>query len=172
MSTNLQFIKSLTPDGSSSSLSVTNCFSAQYDTYAVTYHITTDSGSPKDVSLRLISSADAIITNTNYAYAYHDMGTSGLTENRNVDQSSFTGILNATDFPPEGASGIFYVYKPFESHYTSITAQSANRHNGSTNGYKGIGVLKETTSITGINIFVSSTNPTNESNISVYGVLS
>ena len=170
---NLQFIKSLTPGGSSSSLSVTNCFSAKYDTYAVTYHITTDSGSPKDVSLRLISSADAIITNTNYDYAYYDMGTSGLTENRAVDQNGFTGILNATDFPPEGASGIFYLYKPFSSsHNTHLIAQSANRHNGSTNGYKGIGILKETTSITGLNIFLSSTNPTNESNISVYGVLS
>lgn len=168
---NLQFIKSLTPDGSSSSLSVTNCFSAQYDIYAVTYHITTDSGSPKDVSLRLINASDTIVTNTNYNYAYYDMGTSGLTEVQAQGADKFSGLLNATDFPPEGASGIFYVYNPFSSSlYTFINAQSANRHNGSTNGYKGIAVLKETTSITGINIFLSSTNPTNESNISVYGV--
>ena len=169
---NLQFIKSLTPDGSSSSLSVTNCFSAHYDTYAVTYHITTDSGSPKDIDLRLISSADAIISNANYNYAYYDMGTSGLTEVQAQGADKFSGLLNATDFPPEGATGIFYVYNPFSSSlHTFVNAQSANRHNGSTNGYKGIGVLKETTSITGINIFLSSTNPTNESNISVYGVL-
>ncbi len=50
MATALQFIKSLTPDGSSSSLSITDVFSAEYDVYVVTYTITTDSGSPKDVN--------------------------------------------------------------------------------------------------------------------------
>ena len=49
-------IKSLTPDGSSSSLSITDVFSAEYDVYFVTYFITTDSGSPKDVHLRFINS--------------------------------------------------------------------------------------------------------------------
>jgi len=171
MSTNLQFIKSLTPDGSSSSLSITDVFSANYNVYAVSYHLTTDSGSPKDTDLRLINSSGTIVSDSNYDYAYLINGTGSSTETKDTDQDKITAMLGPTDFPPEGNAGIFYVYNPFSSSsYTFITSQSANRHNGQTNGWKGIAVLKATTSITGVNIFLSSTNPTNESYIRVYGV--
>ena len=43
-------------------------------------------------------------------------------------------------------------------------------HHGTRAGWKGIAVLKEATSITGLNMFLTSTNPTNESYINVYGV--
>ena len=171
MSTNLQFIKSLTPDGSSSSLSITDVFSAQYDVYAVTYHLTTDSGSPKDTDLRLINSSGTIVSDSDYDYAYLHNGTGSATETRATGQDKITAMLGPTDFPPEGNAGVFYVYNPFSSSsYTFIASQSANRHNGATSGWKGIAVLKATTSITGLNMFLSSTNPTNESNITVYGV--
>ena len=172
MSTNLQFIKNLTPTGSSSSLSVTDVFSAQYDVYLVTYNITTDSGSPKDVHLRLINSSDTIVTNANYDFAYLQMNTSGsFTETGLINQDKVTGMLGATDFPPEGVAGKFEVYNPFSSSsYTFISQQASNSHNGARAGWKGIAVLKETTSITGLNMFLSSTNPTNESYINVYGV--
>tara|TARA_R100001460_G_scaffold13171_1_gene29892 strand:- start:22 stop:543 length:522 start_codon:yes stop_codon:yes gene_type:complete len=172
MATNLQFIKNLTPTGSSSSLSVTDVFSAQYDVYAVTYHLTTDSGSPKDTHLRFINSSDTIVTNSNYDYAYRIMNTgSSFSDSKATGQDKITGMFAPTDFPPEGNAGIFYVYNPFSSSsYTFVTLQSANSHNGTSAGWKGIAVLKETTSITGLNMFLSSTNPTNESYINVYGV--
>jgi hypothetical protein len=172
MATNLQFIKNLTPTGSSSSLSITDVFSAQYDVYVVTYTITTDSGSPKDVHLRLINSSDTIVTNANYDYAYQQMNNAGsFTETRATGQDKITGMLGATDFPPEGTAGKFEIYNPFSSSsYTFISQQASNRHNGAEAGWKGIAVLKETTSITGLNMFLSSTNPTNESYINVYGV--
>jgi len=172
MATNLQFIKSFTPDGSASSLSITNVFSAQYNVYVVTYSLTTDSGSPKDVHLRLINSSDTIVTNSNYDYAYQQMNTGGtFTDTKNTGQDHVTGMLGATDFPPEGVTGKFEVYNPFSSStYTFISQQASNSHNGSRAGWKGIAALKETTSITGLNIFLSSTNPVADSNISVYGV--
>jgi len=171
MATNLEFIKNLTPTGSSSSLSVTDVFSAEYDVYAVTYHLTTDSGSPKDTHLRFINSSDTIVTNSNYDYAYLQMlVASSFTENRATGQDKITSMLAPTDFSPEGNVGTFYVYNPFSSSYTFIASQSANSHNGTRAGWKGIAVLKETTSITGLNMFLSSTNPTNESYINVYGV--
>ena len=172
MATNLEFIKSLTPTGSSSSLSITNVFSAQYDVYAVTYHLTTDSSSPKDTHLRFINSSDTIVTNTNYDYAYLVLNTgSAFTETNDTGQDKITGMLGATDLPPEGNAGTFYVHNPFSSSsYTFVASQSSNSHNGARAGWKGIAVLKETTSITGLNMFLSSTNPTSASNISVYGV--
>ena len=172
MAGSLEFIKNLTPTGSSSSLSVTDVFSADYDVYAVTYHLTTDSGSPKDTHLRFINSSDTIVTNSNYDYAYLILNTGGaFTETRATGQDKITGMLAPTDFPPEGNAGIFYVYNPFSSSsYTFVASQSANSHNGTRAGWKGIAVLKETTSITGLNMFLTSTNPTNESYINVYGV--
>ena len=172
MATNLQFIKSLTPTGSSSSLSITDVFSAKYDVYFVTYFITTDSSSPKDVQLRFINSSDTIVTNSNYDFAYQQMNVAGsITDTGNTGQDKATGLLGSTDLPPEGVSGKFEVYNPFSSSdYTFVTQQASNSHNGARAGWKGITVLKETTSITGLNIFLSSTNPTSASNISVYGV--
>lgn len=171
MATNLEFIKSLTPDGSSSSLSITNVFSAKYTNYVVTYQTVTDSGSPKDTDLRLINSSDAIVTNSNYDYTYQYMSTgSGHTSQRNSGQDKWTGILGATDFPPEGNTGKIQVVNPFAASWTYITYQVMQSHNGTNASHKGIGVLKEATSITGLNIFLSSTNFTAGSNIAVYGV--
>ena len=172
MATNLEFIKSLTPNGSSSSLSITDVFSAEYNVYFVTYFITSDSGSPKDVHLRFINSSDTIVTNSNYDYAYAQMNSGGsFTDTGAVNQDKVTGMLGATDFAPEGASGKFEVYSPFSSSdFTFVTQQAANSHNNTRAGWKGIAVLTETTSITGLNIFLSSTNPTDASNITVYGV--
>tara|TARA_R110002012_G_scaffold319751_2_gene541234 strand:- start:490 stop:1011 length:522 start_codon:yes stop_codon:yes gene_type:complete len=172
MATNLQFIKSVTPDGSSSSISITNVFSAQYDVYVITYTITTDSGSPKDVHLRLINSSDTIITNSTYDFAYQQMNTAGsFTDTRLTGQDKITGMLGATDFPPEGVAGNLKIYNPFlSSSYTFISQQASNSHNGTRAGWRGISQLAETTSCTGLNIFLSSTNPVADSNISVYGV--
>ena len=172
MATNLEFIKSLTPDGSSSSLSITNVFSAKYTNYVVTYQTVTDSGSPKDTDLRLINSSDAIITNSNYDYAFQLLNTgSGFGEYKNTGQAQWTEILGYTDYPPEGAAGTFQVYNPFSSStYTFMTGQYFTRWNGANAGGKTIGVLKETTSCTGLNIYLSSTNPVSDRYISVYGV--
>ena len=168
----LRLINETEVTSSVSSVDVTDVFSAQYDVYAVTYHLTTDSGSPKDTHLRFINSSDTIVTNSNYDYAYLQMTVaSSFTENRATGQDKITAMLAPTDFPPEGNVGVFYIYNPFSSSsYTFVTSQSANSHNTTRAGWKGIAVLKETTSITGLNMFLTSTNPTNESFINVYGV--
>jgi hypothetical protein len=168
----LEYITSVTPDGSSSSISVTDVFSADYDIYQVTYNFTTDSSSPKDTHLRFINSSDSIVTNSNYDYAYLLMKMfTGFSETQGTGQDKITGMLGATDLPPEGNAGNFKVFNPFSSSlYTLVSSQSANVHNGEEAGWKGVAVLKETTSITGFNMFLTSTNPTNASKINVYGV--
>ena len=171
MSTNLQFIKSVTPTGASSSISITDVFSADYDVYVVNYSWVTDSTSPKDLDFRFINSSDTIVSNSNYDYAYLLMYVaSTYTENRAENQDKISAMLSAVDYPPEGNAGTFTVYNPFATSYTYLTSQSANSWNGTRAGWRGIAILKEETSITGFNMFISSTNPTSESNISVYGV--
>ena len=52
---------------------------------------------------------------------------------------------------------MFYIFNPFSSFsYTFLTGQAVNFNNG--NGattYKGIGVLKQTASMTGVNFVIS-----------------
>jgi hypothetical protein len=171
MATNLQFIKSVNPTGASSSISVTDVFSASYDVYVVNYNWVTDSGSPKDTDLRFINSSDTIVTNSNYDYAYLQMYVATtFSEVKNTGQDKITAMLSAVDYPPEGNAGTFTVYDPFATSYTFLTSQSSNSWNGTRASWKGIAVLKEETSITGFNMFLSSTNPVLGSNISVYGV--
>mgnify|MGYP003124503584 CR=1 FL=1 len=171
MATNLQFIKSVTPTGASSSISITDVFSASYNVYVVNYNWVTDSGSPKDLDLRFINSSDTIVTNSNYDYAYLQMYVaSSFSEVKAENQDKITAMLSAVDYPPEGNAGTFTVYNPFATSYTFLTSQSSNSWNGTRASWKGIAVLKEETSITGFNMFISSTNPTSDSNISVYGV--
>jgi len=172
MATNLEFISSVTPDGTSSSLSVTNCFSANYDVYVVNYNISTDSSSPKNVNLRLINSSDAIISNSNYDYAFLLMYTGASFGNySNENQAQWTEILGYTDLPPEGANGTFHIYNPFSSSsYSHMSAETISAWNGSRAGTRAIGTLTETTSCTGFNIYLSSTNMTSVSKVSVYGV--
>ena len=172
MATNLEFIKSVTPDGTSSSLSVTNCFSANYDAYVVNYNISTDSSSPKNVNLRLINSSDAIISNSNYDYAFLLMTTGGSFGNySNENQAQWTEILGYIDYPPEGAAGTLTVYNPFSSSsYSHMSAETISGWNGSRAASRAIGTLTETTSCTGLNIYLSSTNMTSVSKVSVYGV--
>jgi len=173
MAGSLELIKSETLSGSVANVSVTDVFSDKYDVYKITMNnFSTASSTATETILRFINSSDTIVTNSNYDYAYLQMlVASSFTENRDTGQDKITAMLAPTDFPPEGNVGIFYVFNPFSSSsYTFVTSRSANSHNGTRAGWKGIAVLKETTSITGLNIFLSSTNPTNESYINVYGV--
>ena len=172
MATNLEFIKSVSGASSSSSLSITNVFSAQYEVYVITYKCVTDTSSPKGVNLRLINSSDTIITNSNYDYASLQMYThTSFTEYKNTNQTSFSAMLHYADLPPEGAYGKFELYNPFSSSsYTFMTQQGGGSHNGEEAGYKGIGVLTETTSCTGFNVSLSSTELDVGTEFNVYGV--
>ncbi len=171
MATNLQFIKSVSGASSSSSLSITNVFSAQYEVYVITYKCVSDTSSPKGVNLRLINSSDTIITNSNYDYASLQMYThTSFTEYKNTNQTSFSAMLHYADLAPEGAYGKFELYNPFTSSYTFMTQQGGGAHNGEEAGYKGIGVLTETTSCTGFNVFLSSTELDVGTEFNVYGV--
>ena len=172
MATKLEFIKSVSGASSSSSLSITDVFSTEYDVYFITYKCVTDTSSPKGVNLRLINSSGSIITNSNYDYGALQMNThTTYTEYQNTNQTSFTAMLHYADLPPEGAYGKFELFNPFSSStYTFMTQQGFGAHNGIEASYKGIGVLTETTSCTGFNVSLTSTDLDVGTKFSVYGV--
>ena len=72
----------------------------------------------------------------------------------------------------EGVGIVSYIYNPFSSSsYTFTKWQSSYSFGSGKGGTKGMGVLKLTSSITGVQIYaVSQTRPFDSGKISVYGV--
>jgi hypothetical protein len=168
MSTNLQFIKSAS--GSSvSSLSITDCFSDQYDVYNVNL-VMEGSSTNKDIRLQYIYSGGTD-TSANYVTAGLFIGSyTGFIELRYSGQSSHL----VTGYNYDGGTGINYtIFNPNDSSsYTFLKSQSSGAYNSSgvkLVGTKAIGVHQVTQANTGINI-VPSTSTLEDIKVSVYGV--
>ena len=166
MAGNLKFIKSRS--GSSvGSLSITNCFSADYDVYKVIGRDFNPS-SAFNLELRYINSSDSVIETSTYDRAFLNLTSyQSFTESETPDASSMIAVgTNETN----GNGFIFEIYNPFSSSsYTFNTYQASTDHSSGGRGYKGINVETSTTSITGLHFFVSS-GTFNINNISIYGV--
>jgi hypothetical protein len=168
MSTNLQFIKSASGN-SVSSLSITDCFSDQYDVYNVNL-IMDGSTTNKDIRLQYIYSGGTD-TSANYVTASLFQGSyTGFIELRYSGQSSHL----VTGYNYDGGTGINYtIFNPNDnSSYTFLKSQSSGAYNSSgvkLVGTKAIGVHQVTQANTGINI-VPSTSTLENIKVSVYGV--
>jgi hypothetical protein len=166
MATNLEFIKSASGT-SVSSLSVTDCFSADYDVYQVTVTKLQTSTSA-NIDVRFIDESGVVSTSTYDEAILILLSNTGFSEIRSTGVTSIGGISFGNG-STVGASINMTVFNPNDSSsYTFLTDQS-NAWTGVLQGYKGIGVEKTAQTITGINFFPSSGTLT-EMEISVYGV--
>ena len=166
MSTNLQFIKSASGSGVSS-LSVTDCFSSQYEVYQVTVTKLQTSTSA-NIDVRFVNSGGVVSTSTYDEAILVLFSNTTFTEIRSTGVTSIGGISFGNG-ATTGASINMTVFNPNDSSsYTFLTDQS-NAWTGVLQGYKGIGVEKTAQTITGINFFPS-TGTLTEMEIAVYGV--
>ena len=148
---NLRLINETTAS-SVSSLTVDNIFSADFDIYKMT--IDNDNAGSNVMKMRLVNSSGSIISSANYDYANLQLNASAtFGEDKNTNMTEYRGLYEAL----EGNSAVVYFFNPFSSSsYTFRLHQAQSFY--TTNyprGGKGIGVLKQTSSITGINIFQS-----------------
>ena len=145
----------ITPDVTN--ISITNVFSADFDIYKITTNnLSATSGSLFGWNqLRFINSSGAIITSANYDTAQlqlsDDIGTQELKITNQTYLQYFINYSNTTG----GEGGTFYIFNPYSSSsYTFATKQVSEWGNsGRYEHYKGIGVLKNTSSCTGFNIY-------------------
>ena len=165
MAGSLEFVKSAS--GSTvSSLSVTDCFSADYDIYQVTI-TTLQTSTAANIDVRFIDTGGVVSTSTYDEAILILPSNTGFSEIRNTGQTSIGGVSYGGG-ASTGASINMMVFNPNDSSsYTFLTDQS-NAWTGVLQAYKGIGVEKTTQTITGINFFPSSGTITME--ILVYGV--
>tara|TARA_R100001594_G_scaffold74838_1_gene109575 strand:+ start:230 stop:760 length:531 start_codon:yes stop_codon:yes gene_type:complete len=175
MSTNLQFIKSATISSGSSTLNITNVFSADYDVYKiVSYGISTVGTLQTDPDLRFINSSDSVVGDNDYDYAHLIMRTdASFTEQRNTNEDEFYRFFGeSVDQGVETNAQVTYIYNPFSSSsYTFAIYQSMVASAGLKIGMKGIGVLKQTTSMTGFQVKDNTgSRPFAGGEFAVYGV--
>ena len=80
MAGNLEFIKSATSSSNADTMSITDCFTADYDVYKVVYVFEDDGGVANNTFVRFLDSSNAAINSTfTYNYAARNLnGGSGV----------------------------------------------------------------------------------------------
>lgn len=169
MATNLQFIKSASGSGVSS-LSVTDCFSANYDVYEVIATFDKSTTLSNWSSLRFINSGGVVSTSS---YDYASLTLLSYASYPEEKATSSTGIsrVNFLHTSLVGGDTKFTIYNPFDSSsYTSTNFQNVSSTSTNMFGGKVIGVYKVAEQITGLNIVGDSAYTFDNIKVSIYGV--
>ena len=152
---NLRLINETTVTSGVTSVSATDVFSSDFDIYKITlegfYASTIDY-----FYLRLINSSGSVIATT-YDVASLEMKSGGAFNERRG--TNFTAMFPSTNFLPnseaENYNGVFYITNPYDSlSYSFMLGQSSQAEYSEMYGNKYIGVLKQTSSITGFQLSV------------------
>ncbi len=78
--------------------------------------------------------------------------------------------MGYSDFTPEASGFVIDIFNPFSnSYYTAMIVQSGVAVSAAYYGQKGVAILTELNSITGLQVIASS-NPLDSGNLKVYGV--
>jgi len=175
MAGNLELINKTTVTSSLSNVNVTNVFSANYDVYKiVSSGFSTASTTATESYLRYINSSGSVISaDYDFASLYMPADT-GFSEIRTDNTGDSTKIHYASGNPdqaPDVAGCVLYIFNPFSSSsYTFNTGQQSSHYsNPRFLTSKGIGVLKQTTSITGFQFMFPSSN-VSSGTLVTYGV--
>ena len=170
MAGSLEFIKSAT--GSDvASVSVTDCFNANYDVYMVSiskfdYISTSNAG-----GMRFIDSGGSVISDSEYDHADLQLRSyASFQELRSTGGTSMLVGIDSAGGNLEYTTGFTaLIYNPFnDSSFTFTNFQTSSATSGDAIGYKGIGVHKSAEQITGVNFFNRGTGNISAT-INVYG---
>ena len=152
---NLRLINETTVSNDvASTVSITDVFTSDFDIYKIvsTAHI---HNADKDIYMRYINSSGSIVSASNYDTATLTMkGHSSYSETPSTKVNiNYGGLFNLTT-GDEGGAAVEYVFNPTNtSSYTFGINQSIGMYSTGTYGTKGIRVLKQTASITGIHLY-------------------
>tara|TARA_R100000278_G_scaffold119059_1_gene100196 strand:+ start:956 stop:1501 length:546 start_codon:yes stop_codon:yes gene_type:complete len=130
MAGNLEFIKSATSSSNADTMSITDCFTADYDVYKVVYVFEDDSGVANNTFVRFLDSSNAAINSTfTYNYAARNLnGGAGVElDVRNQGQNEiFISYLPDKDLSlGKQREAVLYVFSPYDStSYTFMIAHS------------------------------------------------
>lgn len=168
MAGSLEFIKSAS--GSSvGSISITDCFSDDYDVYQVQINVSVASGN-NNINARLLDSGGSQVSTSTYDLAGLNINAfSSFAEDNETGNTSFHYLTQVLDSNDSGV-GNTYFFNPYNNaSYTFVTSQQANVTGTDFRGRKQIQVEKSTTQATGLYLFTENSGTVNL-NVSVFGV--
>lgn len=169
---NLRLLNETTVSASTSSVNVTDVFSADFDIYKiVANNFSTVGTTATALDLRFINASGSVIIASKYDYSYLNM--KGETTFAEVEDTNATFIDNflVVDQSPEGSSSVSYIFNPFSSSsYSFVINQSSRADAGNFRSQKYIAVLTQTASMTGFQLFETNTRPFDEGVIRTYGL--
>ena len=169
---NLRLINETTVSSGVATVNITDVFSSDYDIYKIvsTANIL---DADKDIYMRYINSSGLIVTDSNYDTATLTMkGHSSYSETPSTKVNiNYGGLFNLTSGNESGGA-VEYVFNPTDtSSYTFGINQSIGMYSTGTYGTKGIRVLKQTNSITGIHLYNGeSTDNFGGGTVKIYGL--
>ena len=169
---NLRLINETTVSSCVATVYITDVFSSDYDIYKIvsTANIL---NADKDIYMRYINSSGSIVSASNYDTATLTMkGHSSYSETPSTKVNiNYGGLFNLTSGNESGGA-VEYVFNPTDtSSYTFGINQSIGMYSTGTYGTKGIRVLKQTNSITGIHLYNGeSTDNFGGGTVKIYGL--
>ena len=169
---NLRLINETTVSSGVATVNITDVFSSDYDIYKIvsTANIL---DADKDIYMRYINSSGSIVSASNYDTATLTMkGHSSYSETPSTKVNiNYGGLFNLTSGNESGGA-VEYVFNPTDtSSYTFGINQSIGMYSTGTYGTKGIRVLKQTNSITGIHLYNGeSTDNFGGGTVKIYGL--
>lgn len=173
MATNLQLIKSAELTTPASTFKITDCFNDNYDVFKIVVNTMSVDTAVLYASLRLVDNTNTTISTASYDWAYLNMRMWTSFQQISTPNTTYIGDFNTDSRNTSDSQGsVWYIYNPTDtSSYTFAINQNV-WHNTGTGGqsFKGIGVLKTTDNITGIEIFLSGAGNIDEAKLSIYGV--
>ena len=169
---NLRLINETTVASGVATVNITDVFSSDYDIYKIvsTANIL---NADKDIYMRYINSSGSIVSASNYDTATLSMkGHSSYSEAPSTKVNiNYGGLFNLTSGNESGRA-VEYDFNPTDtSSYTFGINQSIGMYSTGVYGTKGIRVLKQTNSITGIHLYNGeSTDNFGGGTVKIYGL--
>ena len=143
-----------------SSATVTDIFTSDFDIYKVLVTGLNQNDATQNVaSFRLVNTSGSIITASNYDNAQLNIDSYGsFGEQRSTNQAKLYRFLGNLNDEPDDANATLYVFNPTStSSYTFLLQQADSKWTNGFSSFKGIGVLKNTSAVGGINFFSDGT---------------
>jgi hypothetical protein len=148
---NLRLINETTAS-SVSSVDVTDVFSADFDIYKISV-VGDFTNSNQIINARFINSSGSVVTASNYDYAILSMESgASFVEDRNTNQNYMRRMVYSNTGKDFGF--VLYIFNPYSSSsFSFLLSQGAGVPSGGGTSNKGISVLKQTASMTGIQFY-------------------
>ena len=170
----LRLINETEITSSVSSVDITDVFSADFDIYKITLSDNQADTNATDNSLRFINASGSVITASNYNYAFlSEKSDNVFTESKSTSANRLSEILGYSYLTNSLNGGaVAYIFNPFSS--SSYTFSIGQTTYATTAPYsrtlKSIGVLKDTTSMTGFQLMNNAGNNFTDGTIRTYGL--